>query len=67
MSSLILGDGIFRCLSALIECLCMAPRTPTMMVMIGLTFHPLSLSVCIRGLYLLDFLWMAVPRNMSQQ
>ena len=35
-----LGFGILRLVSVLIECSCIAPRTPAVIVMRGLVFQP---------------------------
>ena len=37
--------GIFKLVNCSIECSCIAPLTPAVMVMRGLVFHPLALSV----------------------
>ena len=47
------GFGSFKLTSLLIECSCMAPLTPIVMVMRGLIFHPLFYKILIRGSYLL--------------
>ena len=44
--------GIFRCVSFLMECSCMAPLTPTMMVISGLVCHPLICISSMRESYL---------------
>jgi hypothetical protein len=44
--------GMFRLVGLLIECSCMSPRTPTVMVIRGLVFHPLFCMVLINGSYL---------------
>ena len=50
------GFGMLSLLSFSIKgCSYMAPLTPAMMVMTGLTFHPLFLSVSIRGSSLVCF------------
>ena len=59
--------GILRLFSVIIDCLWMAPRTPDVIVMSGLTFHPLVRSVWMRGLYLLVFVCMALLGNLSWQ
>jgi hypothetical protein len=43
--------GILRLVNCSIEFLCIAPLTPAVMVMRGLVFHPLVLSVVISGSY----------------
>ena len=40
MRVLMLGYGILRSVSLLIKCSCTAPRTPAVIVMRGLVFHP---------------------------
>ena len=44
--------GTFRLVNCSVEFLCMAPLTPTVMVMRGLVFQPLFRSVVISGSYL---------------
>ena len=46
------GFGIFRLISLLMECSCMAPLTFVVMVMRGLVFHLLFCMVLISGWYL---------------
>jgi hypothetical protein len=46
-------DGILRVSYIFIECLWVAPHTLGVMVMSGLTFRPVALSVWINGLHLL--------------
>ena len=65
MSFFISVGGILRGFSALIDCSWMAPLTPAVMVMRGLTVHPADLSVCIKGLYLSFFSLMEVVGNLS--
>jgi hypothetical protein len=45
---LILDFGICRLVSLSMECLCMSPLTPVVMVMRGLVFHPLFCIALIR-------------------
>ena len=52
MRVLIVGFGMFRLVSLLMECLCMAPLTRVVIVIRGLVFHPLFCMVSIRGSYL---------------
>ena len=59
--------GIFRLVSCSIECSCIAPRTPTVMVMRGLVFHPLARSVVIGGSYLVCLCVRACSGNLSWQ
>jgi len=44
--------GIFSLVSWSMECSCMAPLTPAVMVMRGLTLHPLLCMSLINGSYL---------------
>jgi hypothetical protein len=53
--SLMVTFGIFRCVSFLMECLCMAPLTPAMMVVSGLVCHPLICIVLMRGVVFFVF------------
>ena len=55
MRVLIFGFGMFRFVSFLMECSCMATLTPTMMKMRGSIFHPLFCMVLISGSYLVFF------------
>lgn len=59
--------GILRVLSDVNNCMWIVPRTPAVMVIRGLTFQMVALSVWMRGLYLLDFPLMASLWNMSWQ
>ena len=47
-----LDFGILRLVGLFMECLCMAPLTPAVMVMRGLVFHPLFCMILIYGSYL---------------
>ena len=61
MRILISDFGTLILASFLMKCLCMAPLTPTMMVMRGFTFHPLFCMVLFNGSYLVCFcsrLWL---------
>jgi hypothetical protein len=49
---LILVFGIFRLVNFSMECSCMAPLTPVVMVMRGLVFHPLFSIALISDSYL---------------
>jgi hypothetical protein len=51
----------------IIECLCMAPLTPAMMVMRGLVFHPLFFMVLISGSYFVCLCKRACSRNLLWQ
>jgi hypothetical protein len=62
---LILVLGIFSLASFLIECLCMAPLTPVVIVMRGLIFHPLFWIALISGSYLVCLCVMACSGNLS--
>ena len=44
--------GILRLVSLLMECLCMAPLTPAVMVIRMLVFHPSYCMMLISGSYL---------------
>ena len=59
MGVLILVLGILSWVNLSIECLCIAPLTPAVMVMRGLVFHPLLCMVFISGSYLVCFCAMA--------
>ena len=59
--------GIFRLVNCSIEFSCIAPRTPVVMVMRGLVFHPLALSVVISGSYLVCLCMRACSGNLSWQ
>ena len=52
MRVLIACFGILRLVSLLMECSCMAPLTPAVMVIRGLVFHPSFCMVLISGSYL---------------
>jgi hypothetical protein len=43
--------GILRLVGLVIECSCIAPLTPAVMVIRGVVFHPLLLIVLISGSY----------------
>ena len=49
MSDLMLDLGIYSLVSLSMACLCMAPLTLVVMVMMGLVFHPLLCRVLING------------------
>ena len=59
--------GIFRFVNCSIEVSCIAPLTPAVMVMRGLVFHPLALSVVISGSYLECLCERACLGNLSWQ
>ena len=59
--------GMFRLVNCSIEFLCIAPLTPGVMVMRGLVFHPLALSVVISGSYLVCLCVRACSGNLSWQ
>ena len=54
--------GILRLVNLLMECSCMAPLTPAVMVMSGLVFHPLFCMVFTSGSYLVCLCMMAWSR-----
>ena len=56
---LMLDFGIFNFLSLSMECSCMAPLTPAVMVIRGLVVHPLFWMVLFSGSYLACFCVMA--------
>ena len=59
--------GILSLVSFFIECSCMAPLTPAVMVMMGLIFHPLLCMVLVSGSYLVCFCVVAWSGNLSWQ
>ena len=59
--------GILRLVYFLMECLCIAPLTPALMVIRGLVFHPLVCKVLISGSYLVCLCVRARSRNLSWQ
>lgn len=62
--SLILGLGILRLSSCVIECLCTTPCMFAKNIIMGLTFHRCCLSVSISGSYFLCLVLIAVSSNM---
>ena len=67
MRDLMLCFGILSLVSFSMECSCIAPLTPAVMVIRGLTFHPMFCMVLISGLYLVCF-WVRAPSgNLSWQ
>ena len=52
MKFLMLDFGMFRLASFLMECSCIVPLTPIVMVMRGLVFHSLLCMMLISGSYL---------------
>jgi hypothetical protein len=62
---LMLDFGIFSFVSLSMECSCMAPLTPAVMVMRGLVLHPLFWMVLFNGSYLVCFCVMACSRDLS--
>src|ERR1700738_2981921 len=67
MRVLMLCFGIFRLVSFSMECSWIAPLTPAVMVIRGLTFHPLLCMVLMSGSYLV-FLWVSASSgNLSWQ
>ena len=59
--------GMLRSFNLLMDCSCMAPLTPAVMVMRGFVFHPLVLIALISGSYLACFCVMACSGNLSWQ
>ena len=59
-----LDFGIFDLSSLSMECLCIAPLTPVVMVMRGVVFHPLFCMVLISGLYLVCLCVRACTRSL---
>jgi hypothetical protein len=57
--------GIFRFISLLMECSCMGPLTPVVMVTMGLYFQPLFSMVLLWGSYLLCLCMRAWSGNLS--
>ena len=67
MRDLMLCFGIFNLVSCSMECSWIAPLTPAVMVIKGLTFQPLFCMVWISGSYLVC-LWVRAPSgNLSWQ
>ena len=60
-----MGFGIFRLVSLFMECSCIAPLTPAVMVMTGLVFHPLFYRVSISESYLICLCVRAWLGNLS--
>ena len=52
MIVLILDFGILRSVDLLMECSCIAPLTPFVIVMRGFAFHPMFCMLLISGSYL---------------
>ena len=67
MSFFMLVFRVLRSFNLMMECSCMAPLTPAVIVMRGFVFHPLVLIVLISGSYLACFCAMACSRNLSWQ
>ena len=67
MRVLILVLGILSLVGLSIECSCIAPLTPAVMVMRGLVFHPLFCMMLISGSYLVCFCVMACSENLLWQ
>lgn len=57
---LIIVFGMFILFSFTIECSCMAPLTPTIIIISGLAFPPLCFRVSISGSHFLHLASMAV-------
>ena len=62
-----LGLGIFNWVSLSMECSCMAPLTPAVIVMMGLACQPLFCRVLINGSYFMCFRVSACSGNLSWQ
>ena len=67
MRFLTLGFGMSSSSSCLMDCSCIAPMTPTVIVMRGFVFHPLFRISLINGSYLVCFCVMACSGNRSWQ
>ena len=67
MSLLMFDFGIFNYVSFWMECSCMAPLTPPVIVIMGLVFQPLFWMVLSSGSYLACFCEMACSGNLSWQ
>ena len=67
MSNLILGFGSLILSSRSIECSCMAPHTPAVIVMRGLIFQPQFCMLLMSGLYLVCLFVVACAGNLSWQ
>ena len=65
MRFLTLDFGMSSSSSCLMDCSCMAPRTPAVIVMSGFVFHPLFRISLINGSYLVCFCVMACYGNRS--
>ena len=61
------GFGILSSSSCLIDCSCIAPLTPAVIVIRGFVFHPLFLISLINGSYLACFCVVACSGNRSWQ
>lgn len=60
---LIIFVGMFGLFNFIIECSCMAPLTPTVIIISGLTFPPLCFRMSISGSRFLLLASMAVSWN----
>ena len=67
MSVLMFDFGILRLVSLVMDCSCIAPLTPAVMVMRGFVFHPLFRMLLISGSYLACFCVRACSGNLSWQ
>ena len=65
MRVLMLAFGIFCSVNLSMECSCMAPLTPAVIVMRGLVFHPLLCKVLINGSYSMCLRTRACYGNLS--
>jgi hypothetical protein len=59
--------GMLRSVNLVMDCSCMAPLTPAVIVMRGFVFHPLFFISLISGSYLTCFCAMACSGNLSWQ
>ena len=62
-----LDFGMLRSSNFSMDCSCIAPLTPVVMVIRGFVFHPLLYMVLINGSYLACFCVMACSGNLSWQ
>jgi hypothetical protein len=67
MSFLMLDLGSFRSVNFWMECSCMSPRTPAVIVITGLVFQPLLWIAWFSGSYLACFCTVDCSGNLSWQ
>ena len=65
MRVLMLDIGIWRLISLLMDCSCIAPRTPTLIMTRGFVFHPWFCMFLINELYLVCLCTRACSGNLS--